>query len=368
MNVLIISPTFPNPRCGISTYTGFLADELGQLVKVSILGARDSRRLVRQAVRAAQPADVIHIQHAVSNLGYAGVKSFWLYLRLRRLGKPIATTLHELPLFAINSPKDRLAFHYFRILLRYAVDASDLTWVHTQNTVNTLRQMGITSAHLQVIPHGTVIPRTTFSAGRRPPVSADPVIGFFGFISEHKGIHRVLDVLPQLPGARFVVAGMPTDMAGQTYLARLQGRVKELGLESRVQFLGYIPDQALPDFFASVDLVVFPYEHGTASGTLHLALAHGTPIVASDIPLFREMKATYGCLEIFPLDDPLALVARLRDVATNEQQRTPLILGCQRMIEATNWRTVAQTTAATYQHLLDARLPRAAYAATDNVL
>ena len=58
----------------------------------------------------------------------------------------------------------------------------------------------------------------------------------------------------------------------------------------RIEFLGYVPEDALPDLFQSSSVAVMPYSSSTGcSGVAHLACAYGVPIVCADLLDFRQM-------------------------------------------------------------------------------
>jgi glycosyltransferase involved in cell wall biosynthesis len=128
--------------------------------------------------------------------------------------------------------------------------------------------------------------------------------------------------------------------------------VANLGIAGRVDFLGFLPDHAMADFFQSVDLMVFPYSSSTASGALHLAMAHKSVILTSNLPVFHELKTRYDCLEEFDLGKPDHLVDQINWLLIDTGRRNELILGCQRMMEDTSWAEVAKKTYAVYEDLL----------------
>jgi hypothetical protein len=59
---------------------------------------------------------------------------------------------------------------------------------------------------------------------------------------------------------------------------------------ARIEFKGYVPEDALPDLFQSSSVAVMPYSSSTGcSGVAHLACAYGVPIVCADLADFRQM-------------------------------------------------------------------------------
>jgi glycosyltransferase involved in cell wall biosynthesis len=57
-----------------------------------------------------------------------------------------------------------------------------------------------------------------------------------------------------------------------------------------VSFLGYVPEQSIPDLFREASVAVMPYTSSAgSSGVAHLAAQFGVPIVASDISDFKDL-------------------------------------------------------------------------------
>ena len=71
---------------------------------------------------------------------------------------------------------------------------------------------------------------------------------------------------------------------------------------SRIEFRGYVPEDALPDLFQSASVAVMPYSSSTGcSGVAHLACAYGVPILCADLPDFRQMaQGEELAIEFYP--------------------------------------------------------------------
>lgn len=113
-----------------------------------------------------------------------------------------------------------------------------------------------------------------------------------------------------LPGLRLVLAGSgPCE-------AEYRALVKQLGLEGRVQLLGPVPHQAIPDLYAAADLFVFPTLHETFGLSAVEAGMQGVPSVVSDIAALREVLTVDGRAVASFVDprDPSAWEAAIRRV------------------------------------------------------
>jgi glycosyltransferase involved in cell wall biosynthesis len=117
----------------------------------------------------------------------------------------------------------------------------------------------------------------------------------FGKWGTYKRLELMLEafdlVVKQVPNVKLVVAGgdHPRTPGYVTSLAR------RFENNSRIEFTGYVPEQAIPDLFRMASVAVMPYSSSAgASGVAHLACAYGVPIVSADIADFRRMADDEG--------------------------------------------------------------------------
>ncbi len=88
-----------------------------------------------------------------------------------------------------------------------------------------------------------------------------------------------------MPQAFLVVAGTgPPDL-----LEAMQEQVRRLGLERVRLHLQFISTEDLVAAYRAAEVVVYQYRAITTSGALATGLALGKTILASDLPVFREL-------------------------------------------------------------------------------
>jgi glycosyltransferase involved in cell wall biosynthesis len=115
------------------------------------------------------------------------------------------------------------------------------------------------------------------------------VLFTLGRLSEderYKGLDEVLQALPALarevPNIVYMVAGSGNDRA------RLEQKAADLGLEDRVIFTGYVPEEEKAAHYRLADAFVLP-GWGEGFGIVYLeAMACGIPVVASKLDASRE--------------------------------------------------------------------------------
>lgn len=80
------------------------------------------------------------------------------------------------------------------------------------------------------------------------------------------------------------------DEQDDRYLAQMKEAIRGTGPHaSRIHLLGSVPYSEIADYYASAELFVFPSYLETFGHPLVEALASGLPVVAADIPVFREI-------------------------------------------------------------------------------
>lgn len=142
-------------------------------------------------------------------------------------------------------------------------------------------------------------------------------VGFLGRIVEEKGIEHLVDAFRALddPGARLLIGGDFAEVAGGSVVDRVR---RHIGPDERIQLLGFVPEDRLDDFYASLDAFALPSVNAfEAFGIVQVvAMMAGVPAVASDLPGVRTVIESTGFgAVIAPRDVPAltAALAALRD-------------------------------------------------------
>jgi glycosyltransferase involved in cell wall biosynthesis len=135
----------------------------------------------------------------------------------------------------------------------------------------------------------------------------------FGFLAPYKGIETAADAVARTGGVDLVIAGAP-----HPRLEERHGYARDLRERygATARFTGYVPDEDVHRWFSAADVVVLPYPAPHASsGALALALAHGTPLLAS-----RPLARTCGLPDTVAFTGSAALADRLHELAADRVQ------------------------------------------------
>jgi len=179
------------------------------------------------------------------------------------------------------------------------------------------RRLAAPTAGIEQIDHpvyerfGDPVPHSDARAALDLPADA-PVLLFFGFVREYKGLHVLLEAMPAiaeaLPDVHLVIAGEPYDDA-----ARYRDLIDRHGLHDRVQWHDtYIPSEDVPHYFCAADLVVQPYVSATQSGVAQIATHFEVPMVVTDVGGLAEDVPHEEAGFVVPPADPPALADAVR--------------------------------------------------------
>ncbi len=194
-----------------------------------------------------------------------------------------------------------------------------------------------------VIPNGLYVDR--LAAGRVRPEWRGAV-SFLGRIDEpRKGLGVLLSAVPEIaarrPDVPVLVAG-----TGDTAEARrgLQGEHRD-----RVRFLGAIDDAAKADLLASSALYVAPHLGGESFGiVLAEAMAAGAPVLASDLPAFRQVLDDGKAGVLFEPGDAAALARETLALLADADRRTALSEAGRDAVRRYDWARVTDEILAVY--------------------
>ena len=135
----------------------------------------------------------------------------------------------------------------------------------------------------------------------------------FGKWGTYKRLELLIEAFEQvsasiLPAELIIAGGDHPKTPG--YVQSVAERVKD---NPRIRFVGYVPEESIPELFRTASLAVMPYTSSAgASGVAHLACQYGLPILASDIEDFRELaEYEFVSMELFTPNDVVSLASRL---------------------------------------------------------
>jgi len=167
---------------------------------------------------------------------------------------------------------------------------------------------------MEVVPDGSFVAAyendVSRGAARRDLGIDDDafVVLFFGLIREYKGVPDLVEAFAALdaPDAELWLVGNPHDDRTEAQVAALAR--SDPRIETRLEF---VPDERIQYFLNAADVLALPYRRILNSGTAHLGLSYGRPVVAPAIGCLPETVPPENELLYDPSDaDGLAAALR----------------------------------------------------------
>jgi len=121
-------------------------------------------------------------------------------------------------------------------------------------------------------------------------------------------------LVPTVPELHLIRVGGP-------FTPDQQRLLEENGLASRVSVLGFVNERTLAAVYRRAALVLFPSAREGFGLPVLESLACGTPVVASDLPVLREVGG--GAVEYAPVGDIAAWVRTVRALLDERRQHQP---------------------------------------------
>ena len=283
----------------------------------------------------------------------------------RRAGDvPLILTFHGVELtFARSAPVPFLV-----PLLRRAIRTADAVTANSSYTAGLIQRLHDRRVH--IIPFGSTVQRPTGdqvtdgvseahgaeSGHRSSPPSGGPFrLLFVGRLVERKGVHHLLDALTSVsPEVTLHVVGEGPMRAG------LEARARELALDQRVHFHGFVDDRALARHYAMADAFVLPAVYdakGDVEGlgvVLIEAASAGLPLIASDAGGIPDIVRDGRTGILVPPGDAGGLACAIEDLARDPERAADLGRAARRDVrERFAWPAIIRRLADLYESLAD---------------
>lgn len=190
-----------------------------------------------------------------------------------------------------------------------------------------------------VVPPGVDLDRFTPDAAAA--FSPDePAILYAGRVCRAKGVYELVDAVARLPrDAHLYVAGAG-DIEG------VYARAVDRGIAHAVTFLGEVPHDELPGYYAACDVFCNPTHYEGFGMTNVEAMACGLPVVTSDLEAIREFATPDESALLVPPGDPARLATGLERVLADADLRRALARGGRRVARRFPWDVQADRLAA----------------------
>jgi rhamnosyl/mannosyltransferase len=266
------------------------------------------------------PADIVHVHspYPIAELGQ------WLLGKKR----PYVIGYHS------DVIKQQGMLRLYRPFLKRVLAGAGRVIVGSSNYVQSSPFLRPLAYKCTVVPYAVDVARF---AGARPllPPADVPTLLFVGQHRYYKGVDDLIQAMTKLE-ARLLIGGDGPKRAAWETLAQ------QLGVGHKIRFLGRIPDEDLPGFYASGDIFVLPSNSRAESFGLVLqeAMAAARPCVTTELGTGTSWLVQDGITGlVVPPHNPAALAAALSSLLADPEKR-------QQMGQAGQQRACAEFTRA----------------------
>ena len=224
---------------------------------------------------SAHNLDLLHVPHFNIPILYTG---------------KLIVTIHDLlwheykggSVTTLSPIKYLFKYFFYRLVTRLAVTKAQKILVPAQTIKDTvIRFYPKTADKIVITKEGAHIanPKQLTDVPKRRKT-----LLYVGSLYPHKNVKLILQALPSLPNYKLLIVG-----SRNIFQERIQAYSKYKNIEERVEFLGYVPDSELAELYQSVSALVQPSFSEGFGLTGVEAMSFGASILASDIPIFKEI-------------------------------------------------------------------------------
>jgi glycosyltransferase involved in cell wall biosynthesis len=293
------------------------------------------------------PPDVVHVQF-LPMLTSRLPLDLWFVQLCRRRGSKIVLTVHDL-LPHNTGETHKQTYHDLYQIVDRLICHSDAV------KMRLVKDFSIPPEKVSVIPHGPFFYDL-------PSIPSNETLQSFelesrklhvlwqGIMSPYKGIDLLLESWQQVEATvgnvNLLIAGTgPSELIEQ-----IQEQMSRLRLQNVKLYPRFISTEELVALHQAADIVVYPYRAITTSGALATGLSLGKTIVASDLPVFRELLIHRENAMLFNPQSPAELAEALIELSRNALLRQQLAANVRKMnFGEESWMSIANKTIECYK-------------------
>jgi glycosyltransferase involved in cell wall biosynthesis len=294
--------------------------------------------------------DVIHVQY-LPMLKWRLPLDFWFLEFCRWRGSKIVLTVHDLLPHDTGEAYKRTFLDLYRMV--------DGIICHSDHIRARLAaEFFVPVGKVSVIPHGPFFYDLPATGSEQTLTSFEVEPGkvlvlWQGIIFPYKGVDLLLRAWQKVEAAGddayLVIAGT----GAPELLEQIREQVRELGLKCVKLHFRFISTEELVALYRAADVVAYPYRAITTSGALATGLALGKAMIASDLPVFRELLTNRESALLVNPEDSVELAGTLIELLQDSGLREQLSGKVREMnFGDQSWLAIAKKTVRAYENVL----------------
>ncbi len=299
------------------------------------------------------PPDVIHVQY-LPMLKWSLPLDLWFLGLCRKRGSRIVLTVHDLLPHDTGEAYKRTFHDLYRMV--------DRIICHSDNIRTRLGlEFSVPEEKVSVIPHGPFFYDLPATASEQTLQSFEIESGkllvlWQGIIFPYKGIDLLLQAWQQVEASGDDACLLIAGTGASELLEQIREQVRRLDLKHVKLHFRFISTEELVTLYRAAEIVVYPYRAITTSGALATGLALGKTIVASDLPVFRELLTDRENALLVNPQDSVKLAGTLIELSQNSLLREQLAASVREMnFGDQSWLSIAVRTIKSYEDVLSTR-------------
>lgn len=222
--------------------------------------------------------------------------------------------------------KQKKILAFYKPLLNTLLKRADIIFTATEGHIDGSDFLPEYREKCRILPYG-ITPEDYLSIRRKPILTEKLTdknsvkVFFTGRLVYYKGVNVLLEAFENVSGCELFIAG-----TGELE-EKLQNYAVSEGLENKVHFLGFLPDEELKQAYADCDIFVLPsVAKSEAFGIVQLeAMVYGKPVINTLLPSGVPHVSIHGETGLsVPPSDPTALAKAINRLAADKELREKL--------------------------------------------
>lgn len=295
------------------------------------------------------PPDIIHVQYLPMLMSPLPL-DLWFIKLCRRRGSKIVLTVHDLLPHDTGETHKRIFQDLYLMV--------DGIICHSDSIRTRLRaEFSVPEEKVSVIPHGPFFydlpePASEQTLQRFGLESGKLLVLWQGIIFPYKGIDLLLDAWQQVEANSIDACLLIVGTGAPEFAEQIREQINRLGLKQVQLHLRFVSTGELVALYRAADVVVYPYRAITTSGALATGLALGKTIIASDLPVFRELLTDRINALLVDPQNSAALAGGLMELSDNLSLRQRLAASVRAMdFGDQSWLSIGKKTVKAYENV-----------------
>ena len=342
----LTTPKHTEPGPDIEEVDGFAFYRTPPLPSFKSLPGLGEFALIRSVARrieqiaATERVDVLHAHSPVLN-------ALACLIAAKRLKVPVVYEVRgfweDAAVSHGTATEDGGRYRISRALETFALKRSDAITTICQGLRTDMLRRGIRADKITVIPNGVDATEFKFGTAADPELKASvglqgkTVLGFLGSFYSYEGLDLLISALPSVlrkkaDVAILLVGGGPAEQA-------LREQARQMGLEQEVKFIGRVPHDRVQEYYALVDIFVYPRHSMRLTETVTPlkpleAMARGGIVLVSDVGGHRELVRDFETGRFFRADDVQSLSSAIIELIGDQDNAASMRTKARNFVES----------------------------------